>query len=170
MGPSGSGSDGLDLSALQVAPISVGSSRGLEAWGPLSRSHDLSVQHFTSLWEHDRKPQILLSHGFHEITQCAYQKRINKNGNIILYMTKSVSTLYQKRINAIHETASGISVLPLLQLRMLEGLVGTFFGRSGRPRDVHARVPSTAASGTARSCRVDGVTHTHRLRDPVKTR
>ena len=53
MGPGGSGSDARDLSALQVPPSPVGSSRGPEAWGPLSRSHDLSVQHLTSLWKHD---------------------------------------------------------------------------------------------------------------------
>jgi hypothetical protein len=70
VGPGGSGSDVLDLSALQVAPSPVGSSRGLEAWGPLSRSHELSVQHLTSLWEHDRKPLILLAPGFGESTQC----------------------------------------------------------------------------------------------------
>ena len=36
MGPGGSGSDARDLSALQVPPSPVGSSRGPEAWGPLS--------------------------------------------------------------------------------------------------------------------------------------
>ena len=45
-----------------------------------------------------------------------------------------------------------------------------FFGRSGRPRDVHARVPSTAASGTARPCRVDGDTVAYRLRVPIQVR
>ena len=49
VGTGGSGSDVLDLSALQVAPSPVGSSRGLEAWGPLSWSHDLSEQHLASL-------------------------------------------------------------------------------------------------------------------------
>ena len=52
----------------------------------------------------------------------------------------------------------------------VEGTVETFFGRSGRPRDVHAHVPPTAASGTARPCRVDGSSLTRRLRGPVKTR
>ena len=61
MGPGGSGSDARDLSALQVPPSPVGSSRGPEAWGPLSRTHDLSVQHLTSLWKHDWKPQISLA-------------------------------------------------------------------------------------------------------------
>ena len=53
---------------------------------------------------------------------------------------------------------------------MLRGPVETHFGRSGRPRDVHARVPFPAASVTAQPCRLDGCSHTCRLRAPVKTR
>ena len=41
---------------------------------------------------------------------------------------------------------------------------------SGRPRDAHACVPFLAASGTPRPCRLDGYTHTHRLRVPVLVR
>ena len=52
----------------------------------------------------------------------------------------------------------------------VEGLVGTFLRASRRDLDVHAHVPPTAASDTARLCRLDG--HTVALRGyvPVKTR
>ena len=48
--------------------------------------------------------------------------------------------------------------------------IETIFGTSRWPDDAHARVPSTAASGMARPCRLDGVTHAHRLRDPIQVR
>ena len=57
-----------------------------------------------------------------------------------------------------------------LQDPLVEGLVGTFFGRSGRPRDVHARVPPTAASDTARPCRLDGDMVALRGHVPIQTR
>ena len=50
------------------------------------------------------------------------------------------------------------------------GPVETIFGTSRWPDGAHARVPSTAASGMARPCRLDGVTHAHRLRDPIQVR
>ena len=50
------------------------------------------------------------------------------------------------------------------------GSSGNFFGRSRRRRDAYARVPFTVASDTAQPNRLDGVTHTRRLRDPVQTR
>ena len=51
-----------------------------------------------------------------------------------------------------------------------KGYGRNFFGRSRRPRDVHARVPFTAASVTAQPCRPDHDTVTRRLRVVVKTR
>ena len=51
-----------------------------------------------------------------------------------------------------------------------KGSYGNFSGGSRRGRDAHARVPSTAASATAQACRLDGVTHTRRLRDPIQVR
>ena len=53
---------------------------------------------------------------------------------------------------------------------LIRGAVGTFFGTSRCPRAVHARVPSTAASGTAHRCRPDGDTVAHRLHVPVQVR
>ena len=52
----------------------------------------------------------------------------------------------------------------------VRGTVGTFFGRSRCRQDAHARVPFPAASVTAQPCRLDGCSHTCRLRAPVKTR
>ena len=51
-----------------------------------------------------------------------------------------------------------------------KGYGRNFFGRSRRPRDVHARVPFTAASVTAQPCRPDGRTVARRLRAPIQTR
>ena len=52
------------------------------------------------------------------------------------------------------------------------GLTETDFAaaRDGRRQDAHARVPSTAASGMARPCRLDGDTLTLRLRVPIQVR
>ena len=48
--------------------------------------------------------------------------------------------------------------------------MGTFFACSDARQDVHARVPSMAASGMARLCRSDGYLLARCLQVPVKTR
>ena len=48
--------------------------------------------------------------------------------------------------------------------------VGTHFVTSRWPRAVHARVPATAASASACPCRLDGCSHTCRVRAPVQVR
>ena len=48
--------------------------------------------------------------------------------------------------------------------------VETHFVTSRCRRAVHARVPFPAASATARPCRIDGCSHTRRLRAPIFVR
>ena len=53
---------------------------------------------------------------------------------------------------------------------LVVGPTGTHFCSSRRDRDVHASVPSTADSVTARPCRIHGRTVARRLRAPIQTR
>ena len=52
----------------------------------------------------------------------------------------------------------------------IRGPVETIFGTSRWPDDAHARVPSTAASGNAWPCRLDGRLRTRRAQAPVLVR
>ena len=53
---------------------------------------------------------------------------------------------------------------------LITGPVGTHFRTARCPRPSKPRVPSTAASGTAQPCRLDGSFVTRRRKGPVKVR
>ena len=60
--------------------------------------------------------------------------------------------------------------IPSWMIPQLTGLVETHFRTARCAPTVKPHVPSTAASGIAQPCRLDGCSHTCRLRAPIQVR